>query len=113
MKKLYLILLLFITPITFSAVPSDSAYNSDTRGFMVEDTLNDAADTPTMILCFMRNLRPDLLVNKGTYLAQVDEEAWNASGQIKSGPQSQDKASASGSADGAASKSYTDAIYDR
>lgn len=110
MKKLYLILLLFITPITYSAVPSDSAYNTDNREFMVEDALNDAADTPTMILCFMKNLRPDLMVNKGTYLAQVDEEACNASGQIKSGPQSQDKASASGSADGAASKSYTDAI---
>ena len=59
MKKLYLILLLFITPITFSAVPSDSAYNSDKREFMVEDALNAAAETPTMILCYMKNLRPD------------------------------------------------------
>ena len=77
---------------------------------MVEDALNDAADTPTMILCFMKNMRPDAMVNKGTYLAQIDEEACNASGQIKSGPQSQDKASATAAQSSAASKSYTDAI---
>ena len=72
MKKLYLTFLLFITTAIYAAVPSDSPYHTDSREFMVEDALNDAADTPTMILCFMKALAPQLMVNKGTYLAQVD-----------------------------------------
>ena len=107
----YLTSILFIiTPLAFSAVPSDSQYHTDDRDFLVEDTLNDATDTPTMILCFMSSMRPDLMVNKGTYLALVDEEACNSSGQIKSGPQSQDKASQAGQSSSASSISYTEAI---
>tara|TARA_B100000700_G_scaffold149706_1_gene166431 strand:+ start:187 stop:2517 length:2331 start_codon:yes stop_codon:yes gene_type:complete len=111
MMKKYLITILFICPaIIFAAVPSGSQYNTDNREFMVEDALNDASDTPTMILCFMKNLRTDLMVNKGNYLAQIDEEACNASGQISSGPKSEDKASATSASSSAASKAYTDVI---
>ena len=111
MMKKYLITILFICPaIIFAAVPSGSQYNTDNREFMVEDALNDASDTPTMILCFMKNLRTDLMVNKGNYLAQIDEEACNSSGQISSGPKSEDKASATSASSSAASKAYTDVI---
>ena len=110
MKKLYLTFLLFITTAIYAAVTSDSQYNTASREFMVEDALNDAADTPTMILCFMKALAPQLMVNKGTYLAQVDKDDCTASEQIKSGPQSEDKASATGAGDSTASKNYIDAI---
>lgn len=110
MKKYISTILLLLPVLVFAAVPSDSQYNTDSREFMVEDALNDASDTPTMILCFMKNLRTDLMVNKGTYLAQVDEEECNSSGQIKSGPQNEDKASASSAGSSAASKAYTDVI---
>ena len=66
MKKYISTILLLLPVLVFAAVPSDSQYNTDSREFMVEDALNDASDTPTMILCFMKNLRTDLMVNKGT-----------------------------------------------
>ena len=49
MKKL-LILLTIISLPSFGAVSSDSKYNTDVTNIFLEDPLNDATDTPNMIL---------------------------------------------------------------
>ena len=106
MKKL-LILSIFLSPFVFSAVPSDSKYNTDVTNIFLEDTLNDSTDTPNMILCFMGNVGVDLMLNKGNFKSLVDMNLCDKSGQIANGPQSGGQAAAAAQA---AEKSATDYI---
>ena len=102
MKKL-LILLTIISLPSFAAVPSDSRYNTDETNIFLEDPLNDATDTPNMILCFMGNVGVDLMVNQGNFKALVNDTLCDQGGRTKSGPQSSDaNAAASQSAQSSA-----------
>jgi len=89
MKKL-LILLAIISLPSFAAVPSDSRYNTDTTNIFLEDPLNDATDTPNMILCFMGNVGVNLMLNQGNFKALVNDTLCDQGGRTKSGPQSSD-----------------------
>ena len=89
MKKL-LILLTIISLPSFAAVPSDSKYNTDETNIFLEDPLNDATDTPNMILCFMGNVGVDLMLIQGDFKALVNDTLCDQGGRTKSGPQSSD-----------------------
>jgi len=103
MKKLIFFIILLTPFIVLSAVPSDSKYNTDETNIFLEDPLNDATDTPNMILCFMGNVGVDLMLNQGNFKALVNDTLCDQGGRTKSGPQSSDaNAAASQSAQSSA-----------
>ncbi|MEZ5726961.1 MAG: hypothetical protein R3E48_02515 [Burkholderiaceae bacterium] len=55
-----------------AAPPAGSAYFTDVQQSHVEDQTGQAIGTVNMIMCFMRSMRPDLLVNQGPYAAMFD-----------------------------------------
>ena len=90
MKKLIFFIILFLPSFVFSAVPSDSKYNTDETNIFLEDPLNDATDQPNMILCFMGSVGVDLMLNQGDFKSLVDQALCDQGGRTKSGPQSSD-----------------------
>ncbi|MBF0236424.1 MAG: hypothetical protein HQM12_01865 [SAR324 cluster bacterium] len=54
-------------------VPADSAYNTDKTHVFVEEKSTQALDTVNNILCMLDLLSYDEMLNKGPYIAQVDE----------------------------------------
>lgn len=58
---------------TAQTVPSSGAYVTDGQNTWVQDRVGDRISTVNMIMCIMGNLKPDLMVNKGPYLALVDQ----------------------------------------
>jgi len=61
--------------------PSGSAYFTDTQSSHVEDATSHGIGTVNMIACIMSALKPDVLVNKGNYIALVDEPKCDANGR--------------------------------
>ena len=57
-----------------SAAPgADSSYVTDVQSSHVEDATSKGVGQVNMITCIMAAMRPDALVNQGSYLALVDE----------------------------------------
>jgi hypothetical protein len=54
-------------------VPTSGAYVTDGQNTWVQDRVGDRISTVNMIMCIMGNLKPDQMVNKGPYLALVDQ----------------------------------------
>ena len=76
-KKLWmgtLTLAASIFAVPAQAVPTTGAYVTDTQNSWVQDRVGDRIGTVNMIMCIMGNLKPDLMVNHGAYLALVDEQ---------------------------------------
>jgi hypothetical protein len=87
-----------------AAPPAGSPYNTDPQSSHVQDATSERIGTVNMVVCIMNALAPDQMVNKGNYVALVDENACNGK---------KDSASNSGASGGATSApSYSTAIVD-
>jgi hypothetical protein len=82
------------------APPTSSSYNTDPQYTYVEDATSKGIGQVNMITCIMSSMRPDQLVNKGDYLALVDEN--------KCDPQQRSSSSNSGG-DSSQAATYTTA----
>jgi hypothetical protein len=89
---------------TLAAVPADSAYKTDTQFSHVEDATSKGIGQVNMIACILSALKPDGLVNKGPYIALVDE--------TKCDPESRSSSSNAGSDSSAQSSSFTTVTVD-
>src|SRR5688572_17046080 len=90
-----------VTGSAFAAPPAaGSAYFTDAQSSHVEDATSRGIGTVNMIACIMSAMKPDQLVNKGDYIALVDES--------KCDPESRSSTSqSSGSSSGAQSDFMT------
>ena len=64
-----------------AGVPTSGAYAADTQQEFVQDQATESITTAQMIMCFMYNVRADLMVNAGKYIAFIDEDACDTSGR--------------------------------
>jgi hypothetical protein len=87
-----------------AAVPAGSAYKTDTQFSHVEDATSKGIGQVNMIACILSALKPDGVVNKGPYLALVDE--------TKCDPESRSSSSNAGSDSSAQSSSFTTVTVD-
>jgi hypothetical protein len=91
-------------PLLGSAAPAaDSAYRTDAQSTHVEDATSKGIQQVNMITCIMSSMRPDALVNQGTYNALVD--------QNKCDPNARSGSSSSSGA-GSNAPSYMSAVVD-
>lgn len=88
-----------------SAPATNSAYRVDTQHTYVEDETSKGIKQVNMITCIMTAMRPDALVNKGAYLALVDENKCNDDARSSSSNSASDSA-------GSSAASYTTATID-
>jgi hypothetical protein len=79
-----------------------SAYFTDAQSSHVEDATSKGIGTVNMIACIMSAMKPDVLVNKGDYIALVDEN--------KCDPNSRSSTSQSGGSGSSAATEYTTAV---
>ena len=87
----------FISISSFAAVPSNSAYSTQTPEFFMNDELQDNLGMPSFLLCFTKQLGAAKVVTGPTavtYLALVDEDFCDASAQVSEGAQATTKAAA-------------------
>src|SRR3954467_217064 len=87
-----------------AAVPTNSAYKTDTQYSHVEDATSKGIGQVNMITCILSALKPDGVVNKGPYLALVEESQCD--------PESRGGGSGSGSDSSAQSSSFTTVTVD-
>jgi hypothetical protein len=89
-------------------VSAQTAYQDDETDFYVENQANEALAFVNMLICYMRAMAPDKMVNKGSYIANiyVDEcEAEDNSSSDKASATPTSAQSASNAGSGAASGS--------
>src|SRR3990172_6658655 len=67
--------------LVFAAPPATSAYFTDAQHSFVQDQTSEGINQVNMIACFMGAMKGDSMVNKGDYLALVDEKKCDASGR--------------------------------
>ncbi len=82
-----------------AAPPTIGAYKSDPQSEYLQDQTSEGLKQPNSILCYMAATRPDAMVNKGTYVALVDESKCDTSNR--------DSAANSSSQGGGQSAQYT------
>ncbi len=68
------------TPCAWAAVPTSGAYVTDAQSTWVQDRVGDRINTVNMIMCIMGAMRSDAMVNKGAYLALVDQKKCSGRG---------------------------------
>lgn len=85
-----------------AAPTSTSAYYTDAQNEFVQDATTDRIGTVNMIMCILGALRADALVNRGSYVALVDES--------KCDTRSKASASNSGTSAAGSQTSYTRAV---
>ena len=94
----------------FSAVPAGSPYDTQVPEFFLEDQVNDELSMPSFLLCFMKNMAADKVIQATgettTYLAMVDEEGCDGGAQVSSGPQDTSKAAATAAKGAEGATSY-------
>jgi len=77
-------------PVWVSAAPSaTSAYITDAQNSFVQDQTSDGINQVNSIMCYIGAMAPDSMVNKGNYIALIDD--------TKCDTGNRDKASNSGS----------------
>ena len=92
-------------PTAFAA----TAYETDPQDFFVTgQSVNSALSTANQIICFMKAMRPDALVNDGNYSATIYENKCGNSGADASSEQASATATSSQSSDTASSSSSSD-----
>lgn len=67
----FLVALVLVMPT--SAQPTKGAYVTDPQSEWVADQSTDAISTASKLLCYMASTRPDAMVNKGQYIAFINE----------------------------------------
>ncbi len=70
----------FATP-ALAAPTGTSAYYADAQNEFVQDATTDRIGTVNMIMCILGALRPDALVNRGSYVALVDQSKCDSRNQ--------------------------------
>ena len=60
-------------PFALAAAPTSGAYVTDGQSTWVQDRVGDRIGTVNMIMCIIGAMRPDAMVNQGSYRALVDE----------------------------------------
>lgn len=78
MKRLFLLSVLGLGVPSY-AQPTTGAYITDPQSEWVQDEATNAVSTPNKLLCFMASTRPDAMVNKGQYLALINESKCDSS----------------------------------
>ena len=95
----------FISISSFAAVPSNSAYSTQTPQYFMNDELQANLGMPTFLLCFTKQLGAAEVVTGPTvttYLALVDEKGCDAAANVPQGAQDTSAAgAASAKAEGA------------
>lgn len=109
--KFYIFVAMVISAVPiFSAVPAGSPYDTQVPEFFLEDRVNDELSMPSFLLCFMKNMAADKVIQATgettTYLAMVDEEGCDGGAQVSSGPQDTSKAAATAAKGAEAATSY-------
>jgi hypothetical protein len=64
----------------FAAPPATSAYYTDPQNSYVRDETSNKIDSVNMIACYIAAMSPAALVNKGSYIALVDDNVCNSKG---------------------------------
>jgi hypothetical protein len=82
-----------------AAPPTSGAYITDPQSEYLQDQTSEGLKQPNSILCYMAATRPDAMVNKGTYVALIDESKCDTS--------SRDSASNSSSQGGGQASNFT------
>jgi hypothetical protein len=67
--------------LAIAAPPSTSAYFTDPQTTQVQDATSQSIGQVNMITCVMSSMRPDALVNKGPYVALIDQNKCDAQKQ--------------------------------
>lgn len=94
-----------LSSLALAAPDAASPYRADPQSSHVEDATSKGVQQVNMITCFMSAMRPDAMVNKGNYVALVDEKKCDPESRSDSGN------SGSGSA-GSNAPSYVNATVD-
>ena len=103
----YLILLISLLSLAITPVFAQTAYETDTTNFYVDNSTNKALDTVNMIICMMNATAPDKMVNRGPYVANVyddecEQERDTSGDQASAAPTSaSEKQSSGGTSSGA------------
>ena len=103
----YLIQLISILSLAITPVFAQTAYETDTTNFYVDNSTNKALDMVNMIICMMNGTAPDKMVNRGPYVANVyddecEQERDNSGDQSAAAPTSaSEKQSSGGGSSGA------------
>ena len=103
----YLIQLISLLSLAITPVFAQTAYETDTTNFYVDNSTNKALDTVNMIICMMNATAPDKMVNRGPYIANVyddecEQEKDNSGDQAAAAPTSaSEKQSSGGTSSGA------------
>tara|TARA_B100000965_G_scaffold205241_1_gene171348 strand:- start:823 stop:3186 length:2364 start_codon:yes stop_codon:yes gene_type:complete len=98
-KRLTACLLSIVALNSYAAVPDGSPYKLLTPTYELNDELNSNLSMPTFILCFMGQLKPNLLLEKTpvTFLAMVNEPKCDSSNKVATTPKNETKAGAASS----------------
>lgn len=86
MKKIaFLLLSCSILSAAHAAVPADSDYRKDPQSTYNKDATNDIFNFASMVSCFVKSMAPEKMVDQGPYLARIDANKCDESGQVSSG----------------------------
>jgi hypothetical protein len=72
--KLLILMGLALAGLSVNAAPTSGAYITDPQSEYTADQATQEMSTPTSVLCFISNTRPDAMVNAGTYVALIDTD---------------------------------------
>ncbi len=97
----YLIQLICLLSFAITPVFAQTAYETDTTNFYVDNSTNKALDMVNMIICMMNGTAPDKMVNRGPYVANVyddecEQERDNSGDQSAAAPTSASEKQSSG-----------------
>ena len=89
-------------PLLAGTVFAQTAYESDETNFYVENQTNEALAFVNMLICYMKSMAPDQMVNKGAYVASIyvdecEKQDTASSDQASATPTSAQSASNAGS----------------
>lgn len=83
MKKLSLSLLLASSLVSgVSAAPANSEYVKDPQSTYNKDATNNIFNFANMVACFIKAMAPEQMIGQGPYLARVDANKCEESGQV-------------------------------
>ena len=99
-KRLTACLLSIVALHSYAAVPDGSPYKLLTPTYELNDELNSNLSMPTFILCFMGQLKPNLLLEKEpvTFLALVNEPKCDTENKVATTPKNENSGALIGSA---------------
>ncbi len=107
LKSLLTLLSVTSAGTVFALPPSTSAYSTDPQESHVQDQTSEAIGQLNNITCFMSSMKPADMVNKGAYVALVNQNVCDDSKRSNPGASSDQNTGGSN-----AEASYTRAVVD-